>query len=295
MSEQVEAKKVHPFSKEARAEKAKAEKEAQVEEVNEPTFEELYNIPEVDTNKTYTFEFAVKRDNPNQFISNHCEIFDEVEKRIRVIRYAPHEVSVFQDEQKELPSGGYYEDQINFRYSECIVDGKKANLVKFLLLHNDNESNGRLPSRQLKFKLVDKEADAKRALEVNSVRTKAVNMASDCKDEEMLPFAKILGINIKRTPSEIRQEFVVKASQKPIEFIKGLGDPKNKRLYVVLKAFEQGIIEDSYIKNTINWRGSKVEICQIPAGAISSDYITDWSFNSQEGEDFYKQLLKQVI
>ena len=295
MSETTETKKApHPLSKEGRAERASKEQKVEVDEVEE-TFESLYGLPEIDPAKDYRFEFLAKRDNVNQFINNSCEIYDTVEKRIRIIRFAPHESSVFQDEQKELPSGGYYEDQINFSRSECVIDGKKKNLVHFLLLHNDNVNNGNLPSRQQKFKLVDKEYEARLALEVNSVRMKAVNMASDASEAELVPYAKILGININKSISEIRQEFVVKASQDPVNFIKGISDPKNKRLYTVLRAFEQGVLTDSHVVNSVHWRGSKVLVTEIPAGSISSDYITDYSFSSQEGEEFYKQLNKMVV
>lgn len=297
MSEpQIAEKKAHPFSKEARAMREKKENKDVGVELNDESFESLYGLPDVDPDKQYVFEQILKKNHPNQGIPNRCEIYDKIEKKLRVIRYAPHEASIFQDEQTEIPSGGYFVDTITFPYGECRVDGKNRNLVLFLLLHNDNVISSELPSRNKKFKLLDKEGDAKLALAIIEVKQKAQKLASECEFDDMISFAKILGIDVKYSKEreqEIRHQFIIKSVENPSLFLKGFNDPKNKRLYVILKAFEQGIITDTHIKNEIHWLGSKVQVCNVPPTVKSAEYLTDYSF-SNEGEEFYKLLLKQV-
>jgi len=296
-------KKPHPFSKEARDLRAKEEVDIKEEE-RELTFQEKYGLPDIDPNKTYLFEFLKKKLNPNEAIPNRCEILDKKDgNRIRIIRYAPHEDSLFQDEQSPLPNGGYFVDEIGFPNSECRVSGKRKNLVYFLMMHNANEANfskefksPELQTRHPLFKLVDKESDAEKLLAETKIRKEATDLASECSFDDMIPFAKILGIDIsdaKEREKEIRYKFIVKSTENPALFIKRFNDPKNKRLYIILKAFEQGLITDTHIKNEVHWRGSKVLICNVPAEKLSSDYLADYSFTSK-GEEFYKELVKLV-
>ena len=115
--------------------------------------------------------------------------------------------------------------------------------------------------------MIDRDADTKRALDSLDVEYEALKLAKECSDDEMLPFAYVLGINLGQTSNTIRKEFIMRAKSNPSYFIKHFVDPKNNIIFKVKEALEDDIISSSVLENKLVWTESRKFITDVPKGS----------------------------
>ena len=117
------------------------------------------------------------------------------------------------------------------------------------------------------FRLIDVNAELDKALDNLDIEYEALKIAKECSDEEMLPFAHVLGINTSDSIKSIRKDFIVKSKLNPKYFIKYFVDPKNEIIYNVHKALNENIISASAIEGKLVWAESRKVIMDIPKGS----------------------------
>ena len=141
------------------------------------------------------------------------------------------------------------------------------------------------------FRLIDVNAELDKALDNLDIEYEALKIAKECSDEEMLPFAHVLGINTSDSIKSIRKDFIVKSKLNPKYFIKYFVDPKNEIIYNVHKALNENIISASAIEGKLVWAESRKVIMDIPKG---SDIKNDVAKLVMQGDATAVALVEQL-
>lgn len=143
------------------------------------------------------------------------------------------------------------------------------------------------------YRLVDEEAELSTALDSIDLEFEALKTAKECSEEEMLPFAYVLGINTNQSMKAIRKEFILKAKANASYFLKHFVDPKNEIAYVVHKAVNENIISTSIIEGKLIWVESRKVIMDAPKGSdIAQDIAKMVMQNDAEATKLFEQLKK---
>ena len=141
------------------------------------------------------------------------------------------------------------------------------------------------------FKLIDENAEINKALDSLDIEYEALKIAKECSDEEMLPFAHVLGINTGLSQNSIRKDFIMKAKTNPRYFVKYFVDPKNEIVYNTHKALNSNIISTSAIEGKLVWTESRKVIMDIPKG---SDVCQDIAKLVMQGDATAVALVEQL-
>ncbi len=177
--------------------------------------------------------------------------------------------SIWQDEQEgiEVVTLDDLEDLI-FIDGRMIVKGFEKNKLA-ALFNQDSYQDKKYKKNDVPsaFRLVDEDLDINKALDSLDSEYEALKIAKECSDEEMLPFAHVLGINTDAATNSIRRDFIMKAKSNPLYFVKYFVDPKNEIVYNVFKALNENIISASAIEGKLVWTESRKVIMDIPKGA----------------------------
>jgi len=201
--------------------------------------------------------------------------------------------SIWQDEQEgiEVVTLDDLEDLI-FIDGRMMVKGFEKN--KLAALFNQDSYQGKkykkndVPSA---FRLVDEDLDISKALDSLDSEYEALKIAKECSDEEMLPFAHVLGIDTAAATNSIRRDFIMKAKSNPLYFVKYFVDPKNEIIYNVFKALNENIISASVIEGKLVWTESRKAIMDIPKG---SDIKNDVAKLVMQGDATAVALVEQL-
>lgn len=257
-------------------------------------------LPEINAEKTYEFELINLEFGVNHGIGSTAIVYDTDEGTERQVRYVPGWASIFVDEQPEIDEHLIPKADINFSRGKLIVQGRKKQLVQYLLINERNES---VSSGQLEkeYRLIDDGAKYDDIRARLAKKSEAISAAVDADFSEVLPYAKVLGINTvkvagvpqKDYESRVRAEFMAKAEESPFTFLKGFSDPKHKRRYDLMLAFEQNIITDSINDREVNWKSGTVVVNLPASGAPTLDFLTDFTY-TELGKEFYETLKKQI-
>ena len=177
--------------------------------------------------------------------------------------------SIWTDEQDgiEVVTLDDLEDLI-FTDGRMIVKGFEKN--KLAALFNQDSYQGKKYRKNdipTAFRLVDEDLDINKALDSLESEYEALKIAKECSEEEMLPFAHVLGIDTNASINSIRRDFIMKAKSNPLYFVKYFVDPKNEIVYNVHKALNENIISPSAIEGKLVWTESRKIIMDIPKGA----------------------------
>lgn len=161
------------------------------------------------------------------------------------------------------------------------------------LMNQDGFEGKKYRSQNAKtvFRLVDEEKDLDNALDSFEIEFEALKIAKECSDEEMIPFAFVLGINTTRSEKEIRREFIMKAKANPRYFLKYFVDPKNQISYLVHKGLSENIISTSAVEGKLVWAESRKVIMDAPKG---SDIAQDIAKLVMQGNEDAVKLVEQL-
>jgi len=183
-------------------------------------------------------------------------------------------------------------EDLVFNDGRMIVKGFEKN--KLAALFNQDSYEGKkyrkenIPSA---FKLIDEELEVNKSLDSLDVEYEALKIAKECSDEEMLPFAHVLGINTGASINSIRRDFIVKAKSNPKYFVKYFVDPKNEIVYNVYKALNENIISSTVIEGKLVWTESRKVIMDVPKG---SDVKSDIAKLVMQGDATALALVEQL-
>jgi hypothetical protein len=220
---------------------------------------------------------------------------DDDTRRTRKWRCLKGVESIWVDEQEGLEPASYDDyEEIIFRNGHLKIRGHELNklsALKALDLYEakKNRKSGSRPA----YRLIDVDADLNNALDNLDFEYEALKTAKECSDEEMLPFAFVLGLNVDQQIKGVRKDFIMKAKSNPRYFIKYFVDPKNEIAYLVHKALTGNIISTTAIEGKLVWTESRKVIMDAPKGAdIAQDIAKLFMKNNDDAIKFVEQLRK---
>ena len=284
--------------------------ETQVKKKGNPNFVKKQDDGLNDFNKVYTFvlvktyekykpvdgDTGMKTTNPYPplyKLPSEGRTIDDATGKNRMWRCIKGFDSIWQDEQEgiEVVTLDDLEDLV-FIDGRMIVKGFEKN--KLAALFNQDSFQGKkykkndVPSA---FRLVDEDSDINKALDSLDVEYEALKIAKECSDEEMLPFAHVLGINTGASTKSIRMDFIMKAKANPKYFVKYFVDPKNEIIYNVSNALSSGIISSTTVEGKLVWTESRKVIMDLPKG---SDIKNDIAKLVMQGDATAVTLVEQL-
>ena len=108
---------------------------------------------------------------------------------------------------------------------------------------------------------------------------------------ELMGYAKVLGIKIDRSVDEVRWDMKIQAEKNPKGFLAGMNDPRTEMKQVLLMAQESGII--SMKGKSVTWSASGNTICIPPVGIKPLDKMVDYC-SQGEGEQVYAEIERRL-
>jgi len=216
-------------------------------------------------------------------------IFDPTTGENRKIRYIPGEASIFADDQ---PEGAKMREPIAFNNGFLFVDHTNPTLKKYLDTCNANGSNPhRIKSKSITFKEKDSEKDAQQRIAQVADVTDAVQSALKMPLNELIGYAKVLGVKTDKSVDEIRWDMKVQAEKNPTAFLAGMNDPRTEMKQMLLMAEESGII--SMKKAGVTWVSSGNTICVPAIGVKPIERMVDFC-SEGEGEQIYSEIERRL-
>lgn len=258
----------------------------QVKKKGNPNFAKKQDDGLNDFNKVYTFvltktyekykpvdgETGMKTTNPYPplyKLPSEGRTIDDATGKNRMWRCIKGVDTIWVDEQDgiEVNSLDDLEDLV-FIDGRMVVKGFEKN--KLAALFNQDSFEGKKYKKNdipPAFRLVDEDSDIDKALNSLEAEFEALKIAKECSEEEMLPFAHVLGIDTNASINSIRRDFIMKAKANPSYFVKYFVDPKNEIVYNVHKALSENIISPSAVEGKLVWTESRKVIMDVPKGS----------------------------
>jgi hypothetical protein len=219
------------------------------------------------------------------------EIYDPETNKTRTIRYAVGESSVYKDEQPVQVVLG----DIIFQNGSIIVPYTNPTLIEFLTLSNHNADNPhRKPEKARLFKELNPAKDAEKSLELEEAVARAKALVFTLPFEEIRGYARVLGVNVKRSVAEIKHDMVRLAEKDPKMFMAGLDDPKTKRQQTLYDAASSGVIEVTGKGAYWKYGDEKKLFTPIPTGRNGILWLAEWTLTDEEGKEVYKEIEKKT-
>ena len=216
-------------------------------------------------------------------------IFDPEKGENRKIRYVPGETSIFADEQ---PEGVRMREPIAFNNGFLFVDHTNPTLKKYLDTCNANGSNPhRIKSKSILFKEQNKEKSAQDKIAQVTDVMDAVQSALKMPLNELVGYAKVLGIKTDKSVDEIRWDMKIEAEKNPKSFLAGMNDPRTEMKQLLLMAQESGIIRMD--KKAVTWVSSGNTICVPAIGVKPIERMVDFC-SEGEGEQIYAEIERRL-
>jgi len=216
-------------------------------------------------------------------------IFDPETGENRKIRYVPGEASIFVDDHPETAK---MREPIAFTNGFIFVDHTNPTLKKYLDTCNANGSNPhRIKSKSIMFTIKDDEKNAQDKIAQVSDTMDAVQSALKMPLNELVGYAKVLGVNTNKSVDEIRWDMKIQAEKNPTAFLKGMNDPRTEMKQLLLMAQESGII--SMKKTGVTWVSSGNTICVPAIGVKPIERMVDFC-SEGEGEQIYAEIERRL-
>lgn len=258
----------------------------------------------------FTFKIIEQNLNPSMSSSNgkpvrnrsidRIEAFDLIREKgkdgrivQKTIRYIEGEPSIYKDEQspdKDIPKKKHY---LEFPRGIKVVSGADNLLLKFMMSHNLNASNpNRIASGPAPmYMLVDTEKIINDIMQADEVIEEAKLFCRKGEWDEVKAYARVLNLNLDRSPSEIRFDLKHIAMQDPDKFMKGLNDPLMKKKHYVLEALDEGYLVINKQNNSIAWRNNPNEPLDVAGMDKSVVDSLVRKFSTENGRLHYEALL----
>lgn len=216
-------------------------------------------------------------------------IFDPKSGENRKIRYVPGETSIFADEQPETAK---MREPIAFTNGYLFVDHTNPTLKKYLDTCNANGSNPhRIKSKSVLFTIKNDEKTAQDKIAQVSDVMDAVQAALKMPLNELIGYAKVLGVKTDKSVDEIRWDMKIQAEKNPKAFLAGMNDPRTEMKQLLLMAQESGII--SMKDSGVTWVSSGNTICVPAIGVKPIDRMVDFC-SEGEGEQIYAEIERRL-
>lgn len=234
---------------------------------------------------------------PKYRLPNEGRTIDDATGKNRIWRCLKGIDTIWVDEQDGIEASDLTNDDfedLEFTDGRFVVRGFEKNKIA-ALLNMDSFQNKKYKKANsvVAFRLVDEEADINRALDSLDEEYEALKIAKECSDEEMLPFAYVLGINVSQPANGVRKDFILRAKSNPKYFLKYFVDPKNEISYLVHSALENNIISGSSIEGKLVWSESKKVIMDLPKGSdVASEVARLVMQNDEDAVKLVEQLKK---
>lgn len=249
---------------------------------------ERYKPVDKDSGFSSTAPYPPKYQLPSEGV-----VLDDETKRMRRWRCLRGIDTIWVDEQDGMEPQGFEDyEMIEFTYGKLNVREFEQN--KLAVLRNLDGFEGKKNRRNdvpAVYRLIDEQKDLNNQLDRLDLEYEALKTANECSEEEMIPFAWSLGVNVNQSAKAIRRDFIVKAKSNPAYFVKYFVDPKNKIAYTVYNAIQKGIITDSGIEGKLIWSESQKVIMDAPKG---SDVARDVATLVMKGDVTATNLVEQL-
>jgi len=108
---------------------------------------------------------------------------------------------------------------------------------------------------------------------------------------ELVGYAKVLGVNTNKSVDEIRWDMKIQAEKNPKAFLSGMNDPRTEMKQLLLMAEESGII--SMKKTGVTWVSSGNTICVPAIGVKPIERMVDFC-SEGEGEQIYAEIERRL-
>ena len=216
-------------------------------------------------------------------------IFDPETGENKKIRYVPGEASIFAEDQ---PEGAKMREPITFNNGYLFVEHTNPTLKLYLDTCNANGSNPhRIKSKSVIFNIKNDEKTAKDRISQVADVMDAVQSALKMPLNELVGYAKVLGVNTNKSVDEIRWDMKVQAEKNPKGFLAGLNDPRTEMKQLLLMAEESSII--SMTKSAVTWVSSGNTICVPAIGVKPIERMVDFC-SEGEGEQIYAEIERRL-
>jgi len=209
-------------------------------------------------------------------------VFDEETGKVRGLRYASEENSVFIDEQSSAASVS----QVLFENKILIANYTQPNLIKFLDMHPGNAANG-----GSLFQRANKEANIEQELDNEFMVHDAVSLIKSRPIEELLPVAMALKIETNQKDLAIKRALVIAAKRKPAEFMSLVDSPMVNARSVVAQAFDFQIVEER--NGGVVWFDTGKLIVSLPVGQDRVEILTRFAM-TDKGASVLSEMEKQL-
>lgn len=223
------------------------------------------------------------------------EVYDPKTESNRIVRYIPGERTIWMDEQ-DTPPDAKVRVSIEFLNGMKIVNPREKTLLEYLRIVNwndDIESDVRMPNKPILFYENKPGSKAKEIMADDKQTIKAINAAYELDLESLISYARVLKVDVKRDPADIRYAMRIIAEENPTAFLEGLNNPTTSRSNKVLQAIERGIIIADHAKRSMRWANNGATIMSAPVGQDLVDCFVDFTFQSDgQGEEVYEMILK---
>jgi len=216
-------------------------------------------------------------------------IFDPETGQNKKIRYIPGEPSIFVEDH---PEDAKMREPIAFTNGFLFVNHTNPTLKKYLDTCNANGSNPhRIKSTNILFTVKDEEKNAQDRISQVADVMDAVQAALKMPLNELIGYAKVLGVKTDKSVDEIRWDMKIQAEKNPKGFLAGMNDPRTEMKQLLLMAEESGII--SMKKSAVTWVSSGNTICVPAIGVKPIERMVDFC-SKGEGEQIYAEIERRL-
>lgn len=200
--------------------------------------------------------------------NSNISYFDQETKKVRQIRYAPLEHSIYVDEQSPTPTI----EQVFIYDKLLVVPLEKPNLREFLEKHPDNRANGGSVFEQLN-------TEAPKANEIDNefLVHDAVSIIKSKPIADLIPLAMSLNINIDQDDLGVKRDLVRYARSKPQDFLDMTTNPLVEIRSIVSQAFDFDIVRDN--GGAVVWYDTNKVIVTIPTGQSHTETLARFCMN----------------
>lgn len=237
-------------------------------------------------------------------VSNEMPIYHSDTESNRTIRLLRGVSSIFVDEQVGLTPQFVQRNKLEITFLDGILRVPRTNrtLLNFLLESDEfDRKQNRMRVKRPVFTLINTQEIEEAELAKEEFEFNAVKYAMTAKDEDMIPHAVYLGINMvnsfgePKSPAKIRIDYAAQARRLPEKFMRTANSPIIKTYYLITKALEAGVIDTTKRSGYAVWAENMKPIVELKFGKPVVEQIAEYAMSeSDEAKLFYKQL-KSVL
>lgn len=248
-------------------------------EVKQTQTTESQELPDFSSKKVWVFELIGIKPAVLKIANNDLRAYNSNTKRYEAIRFCENEDSIWVSEQPEQVKKGFN----IFSDGSLEVDNTETTRLEFLFRH---------PDYNKKFRLVDRDRDAKAQLE----ESKAVYEAQKTAWEMNLSDLRVLAM-AKGFPTEseaiMRTAMVDFARTNHEAFVDMLDNPIVKITAKLRDAMNRGVISND--GTHLRWADSGSKIITLPNGVEAVEYAARHFVNPTEGNTAFLQELDRKL